>query len=55
MSECKKGDVICQASGRGTKCTHKRNAILADYGVKVTICAIKADSKMCVKAGKVIE
>lgn len=55
MSTAQVGDVICKASGRGTKCTHKRNAILAPYGVKITICAIKADSEMCVKAGHVVK
>lgn len=55
MSEAQVGDIICNASGRGTKCVHKRNAILAPFGVKITICAIKADSKMCAKAGHIIE
>lgn len=55
MSEAQAGDVICKASGRGTKCVHKRNAILAPYGVKIVICAIIADSKMCSHAGKKIE
>lgn len=51
MSQAQVGDVICKASGRGTKCTHKRNAILAPFGVKIVICAIKADSEMCSHAG----
>ena len=50
MSEAVKGDIICRA-GRGTKCVHKRNSLFLGGQVQGMTCAIKADDKVCNKAG----
>ena len=54
MSVAKEGQIICTA-GRGTRCAHKRGALILDGEVHVLICALGADKVLCSKAGKALK